>query len=57
MRRCIKIDKKGNSIPQVKIGPCVFSEEEFDEEIKASEQSGFAKDDEVRAAFAKWGIG
>ena len=57
MRRCIKIDKKGNSILQVKIGPCVFSEEEFDEEIKASERSGFAKDDEVRAAFAKWGIG
>ena len=56
MRRCIKIDKKGISISQAKIEPCVFSEEEFDEEIKASEQSGFAKDDEVCAAFVKWGI-
>ena len=56
MRRCIKIDEIEDSISQAKIEPCVFSEEEFDEEIKASEQSGFAKDDEVRAAFAKWGI-
>ena len=56
MRRCIKIDKKGNSISQAKIEPCVFSEDEFDEEIKASEQGGTATDEEVRVAFAKWDI-
>ena len=41
---------------QTETMPCVFSEEEFDEEIKASEQSGFATEEEVRTAFAKWGV-
>ena len=41
---------------QTETMPCVFSEEEFDEEIKASEQSGFATEEEVRTAFAIWGV-
>lgn len=34
--------------------PCVFTEEEFDEEIRLSEASGIATDEEVAAMFARW---
>lgn len=36
--------------------PCCFTEEELDEEIKQSEASGVATDEEVAAIFAKWGL-
>ncbi|WP_233514898.1 MULTISPECIES: hypothetical protein [Bacteroides] len=36
--------------------PCCFTEEELDEEIRLSEASGFATDEEVAAMFAKWKI-
>lgn len=36
--------------------PCCFTEEEFDEEIRLSEASGFATDKEVAAMFDKWKI-
>ena len=36
--------------------PCRFTEEELDEEIRLSEASGFATDEEVAAMFAKWRI-
>ena len=36
--------------------PCRFTEEELDEEIRLSEASGFATDEEVDAMFAKWRI-
>jgi hypothetical protein len=35
--------------------PCVFTEEEFDREIVASEKEGAATAEEVAAMFAKWG--
>jgi hypothetical protein len=36
--------------------PCVFTEEELDEEIRLSEASGIATDEEVAAMYAKWGL-
>lgn len=36
--------------------PCVFTDEEFKRELKESEASGNASDEEVRAMFAKWGL-
>ena len=36
--------------------PCVFTDEEFAEELRLSEASGYASDEEVRAMFAKWGL-
>ena len=36
--------------------PCCFTEEELVEEIRLSEASGFATDEEVAAMFAKWKI-
>jgi hypothetical protein len=36
--------------------PCCFTEEELDEELKLSEASGIATDEEVAAMFAKWGL-
>ncbi len=36
--------------------PCMFTEEEFREEIRLSEVSGYASDMEVEAMFAKWKI-
>lgn len=34
--------------------PCMFSEEELDEEIRLSEKSGEATDEEVESIFRKW---
>lgn len=34
--------------------PCMFSEEELTEEIKLSEKSGEATDEEVELIFKKW---
>lgn len=34
--------------------PCVYTDEEFAEEIRLAEASGFATDEEVEAVFAKW---
>lgn len=34
--------------------PCVFTDEEFAEEIRSSEASGVASDEEVAAMFARW---
>lgn len=34
--------------------PCVFSDEEFAEELRLSEESGIASDEEVESMFAKW---
>ena len=36
--------------------PCRFTGEELDGEIRLSEASGFAADEEVAAMFAKWRI-
>lgn len=36
--------------------PCVFNDEEFKEEIRLSEASGDATDEEVADMFVKWGI-
>lgn len=36
--------------------PCVFTEEELDEEIRKSEASGEASEEEVAAVFARWRI-
>lgn len=36
--------------------PCVFTDGEFRHELKESEASGNASDEEVKAGFAKWGI-
>lgn len=35
--------------------PCVYTDEEFAEELRLSEASGNATDEEVKAFFAKWG--
>lgn len=35
--------------------PCQFTEEEFDEEVRLSEASGFMSHEEVLKEFAKWG--
>lgn len=34
--------------------PCMFTDEEFEEELRLSEASGTATDEEVKAMFAKW---
>lgn len=36
--------------------PCVFTEEELDEEIRLSEASGYVTQKEALAKFAKWGF-
>ena len=35
--------------------PCVYSDEEFAEVVKQSEESGNASEEKVKAFFAKWG--
>lgn len=35
--------------------PCQFTEEEFDDEVKLSEASGFMSHEEVLKEFAQWG--
>ena len=34
--------------------PCVFTDEEFEEELRLSEASGFISQEEAEAMFAKW---
>ena len=34
--------------------PCVYTDEEFAEELRLSEESGIASDQEVEEMFAKW---
>ncbi len=36
--------------------PCCFTEEEFDEEVRLSEASGNASNEEVRDFFAQYGL-
>ncbi len=36
--------------------PCCFTEEEFREEIRLSEASGYASDAEIEAMYVKWGV-
>lgn len=36
--------------------PCVFTDEEFAEELRLSEESGIASEGEVEAFFVKWGV-
>lgn len=36
--------------------PCVFTDEEFAEEVRLSEASGFISQEEAEAIFAKWGF-
>lgn len=36
--------------------PCCFTEEELDEEIRLSEASGYATDEEVRQMYEQWGV-
>lgn len=35
--------------------PCCFTDEEFGEEIRRSEVSGNASEEDVKSFFAKWG--
>ncbi len=51
LHKCLKL-LEASASPK----PCVFTEEEFDEEIKFSEASGYATDSEVTAMYAKWGV-
>ena len=34
--------------------PCVFTDEEFGEELRLSEVSGMASEEEIEKMFAKW---
>lgn len=34
--------------------PCVFTDEEFGEELRLSEVSGIASEEEIEKMFAKW---
>lgn len=36
--------------------PCVFTDEEFEEELRLSEASGFVSHEEALKEFAKWGF-
>lgn len=36
--------------------PCVFTDEEFAEELRLSEESGFVSHEEALKEFAKWGF-
>lgn len=36
--------------------PCMFTEEEFDEEIRQSEASGYISHEEFLAKLAQWGF-
>lgn len=36
--------------------PCVFTDEEFAEEVRLSEASGFISQEEAEAIFAQWGF-
>ena len=36
--------------------PCCFSDEEWKEEIRLSEESGIASDEEISIFYKKWGI-
>lgn len=49
LRMCI-------SLMQHEPMPCCFTEEELDEEIRLSEASGYATDEEVRQMYEQWGI-
>ena len=34
--------------------PCIFTDEEFGEELRLSEASGIASEEEIEKMFAKW---
>lgn len=36
--------------------PCIFTEEELDEEIRQSEASGYITQEEVLSRLAEWGV-
>lgn len=36
--------------------PCIFTDEEFEEELRLSEESGFISHEEALKEFAKWGF-
>lgn len=36
--------------------PCLFTDEEFAEEVRLSEASGFISQEEAEAIFAQWGF-
>lgn len=40
---------------QLRNMPCQFTDEELDEEIRMSEESGFISNDEVKKRFEQWG--
>lgn len=40
---------------QLRKMPCQFTEEELDEEIRLSEESGFVSNEDVKKMFAQWG--
>lgn len=44
------------SVLSHRTNPCAFTDEEFVEEIRLSEASGFVSHDEALAEFAKWGF-
>lgn len=49
LQRCLELLRADNM-------PCSFTEEELDEEIRLSEASGYATDEEIKSMFAKWGV-
>ena len=34
--------------------PCVFTDEEFEEELRLSEESGYASEQDLKRCFGKW---
>ena len=36
--------------------PCVFTDEEFEEEVRLSEESGYATEEDLKRVFGKWNL-
>ena len=36
--------------------PCVFTDEEFEEEVRLSEESGYATEEDLKRVFGKWDL-
>ena len=36
--------------------PCVFTDEEFEEELRLSEESGYATEEDLKRVFGKWNL-
>ena len=36
--------------------PCIFTDEEFEEELRLSEESGYATEEDLKRVFGKWNL-